>query len=322
MSPGWRVDSPAGTLLQSKRASERIENVNRTMAIVLVAVLLTLLLSQAAPELNHLRRFGWLDVWLARLGQPASAAQGLLLALLPPLLICALVQYATNTTLYGLSGLLFAIAVLFYTWGPRDLDRDVDAVIKAADSDRRLAAAQDLRPPGRSQPVTLEAGSLVEACFESALARWFGVLFWFVLLGPVGALLYRLTQLLAFSPALAVLQPAPQQALAERLARVLDWAPAHLMALALALASDFDAVRNTWRNHHEAQGQGYFTADSGFLAAIARASVDADVIAGDGYAEDLHNPLVELADARRLIRRVLMVWLTLLALLALAGWLG
>ena len=77
---------------------------------------------------------------------------------------------------------------------------------------------------------------------------------------------------------------------------------------------------HTWRAYHAAHGQGYFTLDLGFLGALARAGVDADVVAGDGYATDVNDPLNELADARRALRRILMAWLAVLALLVLAGW--
>jgi AmpE protein len=92
------------------------------------------------------------------------------------------------------------------------------------------------------------------------------------------------------------------------------------MALALALASNFDAVFSAWRDYHRAHAQGYANLDLGFLDAIARASVTADV-AADGNA-DAHSPLVALDDAMVLVRRVLVVWLTLIALIVLGGWFG
>jgi AmpE protein len=42
-------------------------------------------------------------------------------------------------------------------------------------------------------------------------------------------------------------------------------------------------------------------------------------VAGDGYAQDVSDPLVELADARRVQLRVLAVWLAVVAVIALAG---
>src|SRR6185369_8827096 len=106
--------------------------------------------------------------------------------------------------------------------------------------------------------------------------------------------------------------------LAQKFAALLDWVPAHLMALSLALASNFDAVFTSWRDYHHAHSQGYASLDLGFLDAIARASVDADVAAGEGH-EDAHSPLIALDDAMVLVRRVLVVWLTLIALLVIGG---
>ena len=226
-------------------------------------------------------------------------------------------QLAHTITLGYVIFAAFAVVVLFYCWGPRDLDADIDAVLQAPDSDRRLAAAQALRADGAAAPLPFESAPLVEATFAAALSRWFGVLFWFVVLGPAGALGYRIVQLLARHPGFADHIDANQGELLERTARILDWAPAHLVALTLALVSDFDAVIKTWRDYHAAHGKGYFTLDLGFLGAIAKAGIDADVEAGDGYASDVSNPLVELADAQRVLRRILVGWLALIALVAL-----
>jgi AmpE protein len=283
------------------------------MATVLVAVLLVLLVCRGVPDLAQLRNFSWWRMWLDRLGS-RSAESALAFGIGAPVLVCVLLQWLFYGRLFGLSAFVFAAAMLFYCWGPRDLERDAEAVAKAPDSERRTAAAQALRPDGQQAPLPFESEALVRATFDAALKRWFGVLFWFAVLGPAGALMYRLIQMLACIPEYA-------GALTQRAAAVLDWLPAHLMALALALASNFDAVFKTWRDWH-AVHKGYFELDPGFLDAIARASVDADVAAGDGYAQDVHSPLVALDDAMVLVRRILVVWLTVIALIVLAGWFG
>lgn len=293
------------------------------MALTLLAVLFALACAYALPDLVRLRDFSWLKVWLSR--WPAAddgvARTRLPVVLLPlvVLMVCALIQFALDQVLFGLPAFAFAIIVLFYCWGPRDLDADVEAVLKAPDSERRAAAAQALRPDPATTTLPLESAPLVEATFASALSRWFGVLFWFVILGPAGALGYRAVQLLARHVSFAASIDAQQHALLDRTARVLDWAPAHLMALTLALVSEFDAVIKTWRDYHAAHGQGYFTLDLGFLGALARAGVDADVVDDDGGVADVGNPLLELADARTVLRRILVVWLALIALVALVG---
>ena len=288
------------------------------MAIHLLAVLVVFALAQGLPDLARLRDFSRLRVWLGVLTRIGGGARSVL-GILIPVLICALIQWLLNGWMFGLLAFAFAVCVLWYSWGPRDLSEDVDAVVKAPDSDRRIQAAQLLRPDGDEAALAFEAPALVDATFQSALKRWFGVLFWFLLLGPCGALLYRLTQLLAWSPTLAELQSGEGRALAHRLSLLLDSTPVHLMALALAVASDFNAVFHTWKSWHDRMGKGYFSLDLGFLSAIARASVDADVIAGDGYAEDVDDPLIELADARNLLVRVLIVWLAVIGLFVIVG---
>ena len=100
----------------------------------------------------------------------------------------------------------------------------------------------------------------------------------------------------------------------------LSWLPAHLMALALALASDFDAVSRAWREHHQRHGQGLFHLDLDFLAATARACIDADDIEEDIDA-DLPTAAQDepVRQAHGLVRRILVVWFVALAVLVLAG---
>ena len=172
--------------------------------------------------------------------------------------------------LFGLPAFLFAVLMLFYAWGPRDLDHDVDAVVEAPDAESRRAAAMRLFPE-RSEP-SLEAGALVEAVFRCALWRWFGVLFWFLLLGAVGALLYRLVALCAQGEARKRLPEGPAQAATVLLA-VLDWPVAQLMTLAMALVGNFDSVLGAWKDG----GGASLKPDIGFLAAAARASVKVEL---------------------------------------------
>ena len=292
------------------------------MAQTLLAILLVLVCTHALPDLDRVRDFSWLRGILRRWTQAGGdPVRPRFAAALLPLLVfaaCALLDLVLGHVLFGLPAFAFGVGVLFWSWGPRDLETDIEAVLKAPDSERRHAAAQALRPDPALAALPFEPAALIEATFASALSRWFGVLFWFVVLGPAGALAYRVVQLLGRHASFAADMDAGQRRLLERTALVLDWAPAHLVAMALALVSDFDAVIRTWRAYHAAHGRGYFTLDLGFLGALARSGVDADVVAGDGYAGDVADPLLELADARTVLRRILVVWLAVVALLALA----
>jgi AmpE protein len=128
---------------------------------------------------------------------------------------------------------------------------------------------------------------------------------------------------------------------------VMEWPAAQLMTLGLALAASFDAVFAAWRDWHVQRGEGWFAADTGFLLAAGRASVnfelaaeaDAETAARDLQIDDGESVIdaseggsnadVEsfcsspaLRDAMSLIWRVLIVWLTVMALLVLAGYVG
>ena len=292
------------------------------MALTLIAVVLSLVLGNVAPGLIGFRRYGWFVSWLQRLGRVFAGQRvwqgrfGLLLAVGVPIALVGAVQWLLDDHFYGLPLFGFALAVLIYTWGPRDLDLDVDAVIDARDATERRAAAEALFPEG-GEPV-IEGPSLVEAVFRCALWRWFGVLFWFLLLGPAGALLYRLVSLAAQGEAQRVLPPAQAQA-AKLFVAILNWPVAHLMTFGLALAANFDGVLGAWRDWH---ANGGMRLDIGFLGAAARASVVCELAEEDAYAIDgpAQAPaLLELRDAMSLVWRVLLLWLAVLAIFVVAG---
>ncbi len=300
------------------------------MSLTLIAVVVALVLGHAAPALAAgVRDFSWYRHWLHWLGTHFPSGfwrgrYGIVLALVPPLLLVALFQAGLHKPMLGLAGLVFAIAMLFYCWGPRDLDLDVEAIVSAPDPQARIDAIDRLRTPGVTAPQ--DATMLVEAVFRNAQRRWFGVLFWFLVLGPVGALLYRLGTL-ASEDDIAELPPDTSTG-ARALLSVLDWPVAQLMTLALALVGNFDTVVGAWREH----GGASVRRDTDFLAAAARASVSTeladealdDVDSGTAMATTAGGmtQLAELRDAMSLVWRVLLSWLVVLALFVVAGWVG
>jgi AmpE protein len=301
------------------------------MSTTLIAVVIALVVGHTLPALASLRRYDWYVGWLDWLGRQLGdqpfwrGPWGLVPALAVPLLVVGLLQLGLRDDLFGLPAFVFALAVLFYAWGPRDLDHDVEAVVEAPDAATRDAAAKRLFPD-RDAP-SLESGALIEAVFRCALWRWFGVLFWFLLLGPFGALLYRLAALSAQGEARQRL-PEGAAAAARTLLAVLDWPVAQLMTLAMALVGNFDSVLSAWKD----AGGASLRADTGFLAAAARASVRHEMAeeafedAGTDYvpattpALAALPALAELRDAMSLAWRILLLWLAVLALFVIAGW--
>jgi AmpE protein len=290
------------------------------MSAALIAVVVSLLLGHVVPSLPSLRRYDWFIGWLHWLGRQSGGEWpnrvGLLIAVGLPLLAVGAAQFLIDDAWYGLPAFGFALLALLYAWGPRDLSLDVEEVIEARGPEARRAAAVALFPEG-GEPV-VEGPTLVAAVFRCALWRWFGVLFWFLVAGAVGALGYRLISLCAQGEARRSL-PEGQRGVARISLAVLNWPVAQLMTFALALAADFDRVLSAWRDWH-AQG---VRLDPGFLDAAARASVASELAEEDAYAVDgpAQAPdLLELRDAMSLVWRILLLWLGMLALLVLAGW--
>ena len=107
---------------------------------------------------------------------------------------------------------------------------------------------------------------------------------------------------------------------------MLEWPVAQLMSLSTALVGNFDTALGAWRD----AGGASLSLDHGFLAAVARASVRSELaeeVADYADESGLATPpaivvlgeLPELRDAMSLVWRSLLVWLAVLALFVIAG---
>jgi AmpE protein len=287
------------------------------MAISLLIVLITLGVLHLRPQLA-----GWVGdrpfrQWIRQLGDTTGVGR-VVLALLLPLVLCAVVVWLLGRLPLGeLWQLLFALAVLLYAFGPREFEADLEAIVQAPDGLQREATAQALTEDGET--VAWQAAALGEAVAYAALRRRFGVLFWFFLFGPVGALAYRLGQTLGRDRSL---QLDDASALSARhVANALDWLPAQLLTLTLAVVGHWEAVIGAWQRWHaQAATNSWYSVGPGFLGAAARADAISDIEGGDGYAEDRTDPLAELVRLRSALLRALLAWLSVVALVVIGGW--
>jgi AmpE protein len=289
------------------------------MAISLLVALVALGLLHVMPQLARWRGDSLFRRWVARLADTGGGGR-VALTLLVPLILCALLEWLLGRSPLGeLLRLLFALAVLLYCFGPREFEADLEAILDAPDGAGREAAAQALADDGRS--IAWNAPALGEAIAYAALRRRFAVLLWFFLLGPVGALLYRLAQTLGRDDTLR-LDPDGRRA-AGYVANALDWLPAQLLTFTLAVVGHWEAVIDAWRRwHSHAAPTSWYGTGPGFLGAAAQADVLIDIEAGDGYAEEHSDPLAELRRLRGALLRALLAWLSVVALIVIGGWVG
>ena len=289
--------------------------------MTIIAILIAFGLCHFVRELGRLRSSDWLTSWVKfcndAFGDLPGWSQllGFLVIAGVPLVALLLINQLLVSALGTLGAFLLALFVLIYSFGPRDLDTEVAAIIES-DGDEQDQALQDLLNEPVPEDQEICQSRTVEAVFREALRRWFGVIFWFAVLGVLGAFLYRVVDwLVSEDHELS----GHQRALFTRLQQIMDWPAAQLMTLSLAVATDFDSVFNAWKQYHDEQGHGLFEGDNGFLLASARSVVMTGHAAQDGYADQLDGPLSCLQQAMDLTWRMLTVWLTVLALLLLIG---
>lgn len=282
------------------------------MLIALVATVLAILVAQLLPAAQWRQRLlAWWPRWLAI--SAGQSAWGWVGSLALPLAVLGLLQWLCRDWLYGIVSVLLGVAVLVLCWGPRDLERDVEALIDADDADSRELARQalyadiigdDLQPP----PLT-------HAVAVALLRRALGVLFWFLVLGPVGAFGYRLlaSQAIAGQPLSLAARERVRGVLA-----VLEWPVAQLAVLSFALMGNFNAVHEAW----QAQGRWQALEVEPLLGTTMAAALPMQ----DEDAELAGVPVWERAPALRQAMRLswhtVGLWAGLMLFWVLAAWWG
>jgi len=290
--------------------------------MTIIAILLAFALCHFIRELGRIRKNQWLTAWVGFANDAFGKLPGwvdilgFLIILAVPLIVLLLIDQVLQGALGITGSFLLAVSVLIYSFGPRDLDTDVAQVLESPAGQQRSEALAELLDAPVPDDDTACLSAAVEAVFEQGLRRWFGVIFWFAVLGIVGALLYRMVDWLdSEEPKVS----PEQRGRFVRLQQIMDWPAAQLMTLSLAIATDFDSVYQAWKRYHDEQGHGLFDGGNGFLLASARSVVLTGHATRDGYADQLQGPMLGLQQAMDLVWRMLGVWLAVLALLLLVG---
>lgn len=223
--------------------------------ILLLAIALDYCLGEPRNAYHPLVAFGhwakWLETQLLN-GQQASQRQklagivALFCALLPSLI--GLLGWILPATLKT----LFDILILYFCIGARSLQQHALAVCQALQQkDLYLARQQVGKIVSRqtTQMTTLEVRrASIESVLENGADAVFAPLFWFILLGPFGALIYRLSNTLDAMWGYKNQRYQHFGWAAARFDDVLNWLPARLTALSYALLGNTQQAFNAWQN--------------------------------------------------------------------------
>lgn len=290
--------------------------------MTIISILIAFTLCHFVRELRHLRRFEWVSSFTSFCNDKFkklpgwSGPTGFLVIIGLPLVAAYIVNNLVGSVLGHIGQFIFAIAILIYTFGPRDLDIDVRKVITADDEEQQKESLEALLDgPIPADQDTCQTVA-IDAVFRKALKRWFGIIFWFAVLGIYGALLYRLSVWLSGDD---FELGEEQKELVTSLCKILEWPVAQLMTLSLAIATDFDSVYRAWKQYHDERGHGLFEGNNEFMLTSARTIVKSGHAANDGYADQLQGPMATIKLSMDLVWRSLGVWATVLAILLLVN---
>lgn len=252
------------------------------------------------------------DRWLARWSQWISAqlsplppvARALVVCGLPCLLVAA-IGWTLAPWLGGVVYFAFGLLVLLYSLGRGNMHAQLDAYLERwsrGDLEAAYRAAEatmHIDARARVDDVVSLHARVRKAVLYTALVRWFAVVFWFYLLGPAAGLFYRLVQLHVAKDA------APLQ----KVLFWLEWLPVRLLGLAFAITGHFAAMMRIWREHW-ADNEG----SAELLSVYAMQALDG-VVADAGSTQFVQRAGNELHELGALLRRSVVCWLVLFALL-------
>ena len=318
------------------------------------AILLALVLEQAHP-LNPVNAIytavkRWV-AWVARTFDAGVRHQAWVtwgITVIGPALLTMLVHWALEWGLGWLFAMVWNVALLYITLGFRQFSHHFTAIREALENGDETQARELLAQWQQVQVGQIPRSEIVRHVIEfsmiAAHRHVFGVFFWYAVLsiiglGPVGAVVYRLTELAQRrwqepTEEGSVVSEA-LQSVASRAWQAMDWLPSRMTALGFAIVGSFEDAMDGWRNH----AQNFPNDNDGvILAATAgainirlggaplQAPTDDDTeskdTAGASSTPGRTPEVAHFAQVVGLVWRTVIMWLVLVALLTMANLVG
>lgn len=272
--------------------------------MLLISLIIAVLIKQMWGDRNPLHYDSWLDSvsavferQLARL-MPVSNT---LLFLVVLILSTIILQLAVLALHNGLVAIAFGTLVLLYCFGRGPFNESITQFIVAearGDWPAAALAAEQLgaKPPADGDWQALNH-AFIRAVSYRGFERFFAVVFWFVVIGPIGAWLYRLTQLW---------QHKYQNPSIEQWLLWLEWPAARVLALSYAITGNFSACLNGVKGSLLSFSDN--AKDTLLPAVLGSLSVD------DSVPQTRDITRRELEAIARLLSRTLWFWLGVIAI--------
>ncbi|MBE9539114.1 MAG: regulatory signaling modulator protein AmpE [Proteobacteria bacterium] len=278
-----------------------------------IAMIFALVLLQVWGSASRVHQDDWvrrLQTFATDLGM--SRFVGFVFSIAAPVLLVHLLLNALQPLLFGLLWIAAAVLILLYSFGRGDFQALLGRYRNYCQSENFESAYLDAQSelfyePGEEGPASpQEFQQQIQRCLlYEAYQRWFAVLFYFVLIGPEGALAYRLLQLCVHGS---------EEEMTKRVLFYADWVPARLLAATFTLAGDFIRSSDVFIASFKESTE---TAAS-ILLVTARAALGAqgadDVESENGFGDVAGS---QLAEMEALLTRSATSWLVIISVLVL-----
>lgn len=303
----------------------------------LLAILFSLAIEHYYNAVDQFRNYQWISSFSDWIKERFADSEywndtiGLIATILIPMFVCALI-YGVLDHAMGLLGFLFSLLVLLYCIGPQRFLYTARQFIDAGEHDDQHSLQTYANELLGSESTEMDSDSyqqvsakLINNTNEGLLS----IFFWFILLGPMGALMCRMVNILYKQT-----PPAPdeqdsetetsegseQQPFSEfnnstrMLYAILLWLPAQLTILAFAITGSFIDTLREWKSR---LSKDYLNPQE-TETTLFRTGFNALQLNPDDHEHNLST----VEDVLALCWRSLIVWVTALALLTLAGLAG
>ncbi|VAW91967.1 hypothetical protein MNBD_GAMMA23-80 [hydrothermal vent metagenome] len=306
-----------------------------------ITILIAVAVEQYYKDVDRYRQFGWFVSYcdwmqqkstaLIPAGSSASGPVRLLILLTPLVVVVAFVDgiFAGMGSFFSF---IFSLAILIYSLGPKDLTTQVEkylASLSSGDTEGALLHANAFftghcfEPEISGSPATI-AGIMKRGILLAFSNRILAVLFWFIILGPVGALLYRLTILLLERFAGGSFGACPDgdesdsefKSAIQRLYMILGWVPARLCVITFALAGSFADTLLCWTCASD-----FFNKNNDeLIVASGLHALKMDVEPDNETETDSAADVTGVEQVLALVKWSLIIVITVIALMTIVGW--
>lgn len=292
----------------------------------LLAILISLAIEHYVNTITQFRNYNWVRSFSGWIKEKFSQTEfwndtlGLIATVFIPMFGCAII-YGVLHNAMSLLGFLFSLLVLVYCIGPTRVLHTARLFLDATEHEDEHSTQtyiDEILDSESTQSIEEANEKICSKLFTSTNEGILSIFFWFILLGPMGALMCRMVSILYRDS--QEQDEGDEQEFTEfnnstrMLYAILLWLPSQITMLTFAITGSFVDSFNEWKSR---LSNDYLNPQE-TEQTIHRTGLRALQINPDEHKCELST----VHDVLALCWRSVIVWVTALALLTLAGLTG